>query len=468
MSLGIRLLAVITSLLGLGLILSACDRLPAPEQGGELVIGIREAPGFYQQEENGGSGFEHDLAIAFAHSMGLKPRLITAGSTAELTELLMQQRIHMASSMSIGAGKLEYSQSIRNVGHVIVGLADELGPESIEELPDHTVQVIAGSPLAKLLRELPTPPKVVEVSGIDEMELLTAIAADRNALAAVHGIHLDLASNFYPDLRSLIRLPGQIDFGWAFAGPAAASLKAKADTFIAEVRRDGTLARIHDRYFGHIKRINANNAAQFIDDIQTRLPDFRHHFHVAEELTGIDWRLLAALAYQESRWDPLAKSYTNVRGMMMLTGETADRLGVKNRLDAGESIRAGALYLLDLIEQIPATTPYPDRLWLGMAAYNLGMGHLRGGIAIAKSMNRNPDSWYEMKQVLPQLARPRIYVRLKSGKARGGEAVIMTENIRTYFDILARFEAPHITPFSRPLAKASTTVQAFDSIQIGP
>jgi membrane-bound lytic murein transglycosylase F len=127
---------------------------------------------------------------------------------------------------------------------------------------------------------------------------------------------------------------------------------------------------------------------------------------------------------------------------------------VKNRLDAAESVRAGARYLLDLVEQIPASTPHPDRLWLGLAAYNLGLGHLRGGIAIAKSMKRDPDSWYEMKQVLPLLARPEIYARLKSGRARGGEAVIMVENIRTYYDILARFEAPHYTPFPKPLATA--------------
>jgi membrane-bound lytic murein transglycosylase F len=450
---GLRLLAVITSLLGLTL--SGCGRLPPPEQSGELVIGIREAPGFYQREDSGDSGFEHDLAIAFAKKLNLKPRFITASGPAELSRLLQQERIHMATAMPLGMEELEYSQPIRKVGQVIAGLADELGPERIDELPNHTVQVIAGSSLVDILRGLPTPPNIVEVPDVDEMELLARIASERNVLAAVHGIHLDLATNFYPELKPLIRLPGEVGFGWAFAGPAS-PLKTKADAFIAEAQDDGTLARIHDRYFGHIKRVNASNAAQFLDDIRTKLPDYRRDFQMAEELTGIDWRLLAALAYQESKWDPLATSYTKVRGMMMLTEDTADHLGVKNRLDATESIHAGARYLLDLIRQIPPTTPHPDRLWLAIAAYNLGMGHLRGGIAIAKSMNRDPDSWYEMKQVLPLLSRPKIYARLKSGRARGGEAVVMTENIRTYFDILSRFEAPHTTPYPRPLIEDQT------------
>lgn len=433
----------------LALALTGCERLPTPEQSGELVIGIRVVPGFYQHDDGVEFGFEHDLAVAFAESQRLKPRFVTTADSYGLTELATQRRVHMVTVMPLGVSDLPYSQSIHTVGQVIAGQAEELGPENLDELPGQTVQVIAGSPLADVLRGLPTPPVVVEVPGVDEMGLLETVAQGRNTLAAVHEIYLDLASNFYPDLRPLLRLPGQVELGWAFTGPGATNLRAKADDFIAEARKNGTLARLHDRYFGHIKRITNVGAAQFIEDIQTKLPNFRRDFQTAEELTGIDWRLLAALAYQESRWDPLATSYTNVRGMMMLTEDTADHLGVKNRLDAAESIRAGARYFLELAEQVPASTPYPDRLWLALSAYNLGMGHFRGGLAIARSMKRDPDSWYEMKQVLPQLARPHIYARLKSGRARGGEAVIMVENIRTYFDVLSRFEAPHTTPFPR-------------------
>jgi membrane-bound lytic murein transglycosylase F len=449
MVLAIRLLAAICALFAWGLLLSACGRLPPPEQSGELVVGIREAPGFYQREDGDESGFEHDLVRAFATKLGLKLRLVIAKDTLELAALAKQNQIHMAVAMPMGNADLEWSQPIRKIAHVIVGLADELGPSTVEDLPEHSVHVLAGAPLGDVLRALPTPPQIIEVPGLNEMELLEGLASDRNTLAAVPEIHLDLASNYFPDLRAVIRLPDELSFAWAFGGPQAADLREKADAFIADATRDGTLARLHDRYFGHTKRIDALSATKFIDDIRTRLTTFRPHFKLAEELTGIDWRLIAALAYQESKWDPVATSYTNVRGMMMLTEDTADRLGVKNRLDPAESIHAGSRYLADLIEQLPDNTPYPDRLWLGLAGYNLGMGHLRGGIAVAKGMKRDPASWYEMKQVLPLLSRPAVYARLKSGRARGGEAVIMVENIRTYFDILARFEAPHTTPYPR-------------------
>jgi len=134
--------------------------------------------------------------------------------------------------------------------------------------------------------------------------------------------------------------------------------------------------------------------------------------------------------------------------MMMLTEETADRLRVSNRLDARQSIRAGARYLADLIEAMPDATKNPDRTWLALAAYNLGLGHLNGARAIAKGLKRDPDSWYEMKKVLPLLSRPEYYFRLKAGRARGGEAVIMVENIRNFYSVLTRFERAY-TPLDK-------------------
>jgi membrane-bound lytic murein transglycosylase F len=430
--------------------LAACSRIEPPEDDGRLVVAIRETPAFFQEREGStASGFEHDLVTAFADRLGLKVHFIKAADPYELNDLALAGRVHFAASMPLGNGALQYSTPIRSVKQWIVGHDEVLGPEQLSDLAGKSVEVVAGSALAAILRGLDekSRPQVVEVPGVTEMDLLARVAERKAELVAVHEIHLDLGVNFHPELSPLLELPGRLEFGWAFGGKDAVALRDKADTFIAGIRADGTLARIHDRYFGHIKRLNAAGIARFIDDTRTKLPNWRHHFQSAQDLTGIDWRLLAALAYQESKWDPLAPSYTNVRGMMMLTEDTADYLRVKNRLDPQESIRAGARYLAELAEQIPGAQ-HPDRLWLALSAYNLGMGHFRGARSIAKSMKRDPDVWYDMKQVLPQLARPEIYARLKSGAARGGEAVIMVENIRNYYDILSRYEPADKSPYA--------------------
>jgi membrane-bound lytic murein transglycosylase F len=442
-----KLLRLICCLASVGL--AACGRVEPPETDGRLVVAVSETPAFFQREGATASGFEHDLVTAFADSLGLKVKFIKAVDAFELNDLALAGRVHLAASMPLGNGKLQFSRPIRTVTQWIVGHDDVLGPQRITDLAGRTVEVVAGSPLAETLRGLDekSRPVVVEVPGVDEMELLARVSAHKAELVGVHEIHLDLGVNFYPDLTPLLQLPGKLEFGWAFGGEGAAALRAKADAFIATARADGTLARIHDRYFGHIKRIDATGIAQFLDDAKIKLPNWRRHFQSAQDLSGIDWRLLAALAYQESHWNPLATSPTGVRGMMMLTEDTADHLRVKNRLDAPESIRAGARYLAELVEQIPDSAKHPDRLWLALSAYNLGMGHFRGARAIATKMKRNPDIWYDMKQVLPQLARPEIYARLKSGAARGGEAVIMVENIRSYYDILTRFEPAYASPY---------------------
>ncbi len=443
-----KLLRLICCLLMAGL--AACARIDPPEADGTLVVAIRETPAFFQREGGTASGYEHDLVMAFAESQGLKPKFIQAADPYELNDLALAGRVHLAASMPLGNEALQFSAPIRAVTQWIVGHNDVLGPERLSDLAGKTVEVLAGSALADTLRGLDekSRPLVVEVPGANEMDLLARVAGHKAELAAVHGIHLDLAVNFHPELVPLLQLPGKLEFGWAFGGEGADALRAKADAFIAAARADGTLARLHDRYFGHIKRINTEGIARFLDDTRAKLPAWRRHFQSAQDLTGIDWRLLAALAYQESHWDPLATSPTGVRGMMMLTEDTADVLRVRNRLDGQESIRAGARYLAQLVEQVPDTAKLPDRLWLALSAYNLGMGHFRGARAIAQKMKRDPDVWYEMKQVLPQLARPEIYARLKSGAARGGEAVIMVENIRSYYDVLSRLEPPHVSPYA--------------------
>ncbi|MCF8183343.1 MAG: membrane-bound lytic murein transglycosylase MltF [Polynucleobacter sp.] len=449
-------------------VLAACSRLEPPETSGTLIVAIRETPAFFEEEGATAKGFDHDLATAFADSLGFKTTFVMAADPYDLIDLALAGRVHMAASMPLSNAQLEWSAPIRSVSQWIVGLGDSVELKQLSELAGRDVEVLAGSPVADTLRGLDYDyrPRVIEVPGVSEMDLLERVAGRKAALVAVNQMHLDVGVNFYPDLNPMLQLPGTLEFGWAFGGEGAVELSAKANAFIAGARADGTLARLHDRYFGHIKRINSNGIAVFLRDVRTKLPLWRRHFQSAQDLTGIDWRLLAALSYQESHWDPLATSFTGVRGMMMLTEDTADLLRVKNRLDPEESIRAGARYLADLVEQIPASAKYPDRLWLALSAYNLGMGHFRGARFIATTMKRNPDDWYDMKAVLPRLSRPEVYARLKGGAARGGEAVIMVENIRSYYDILSRFEAAHQTPFQA--RRNSAGADPLQATHIGP
>lgn len=434
-------------LLALWLLLAGCQRLETPEQSGLLLVGILADPIFYQEgdEENTASGFEYDLVTAFAEEIDAVPRFVIAASHEELQALLTQREIHFAAAMPVlhGDADLRFTPPLRKARQIVVRRIDTVAGDGLAALAGRTVEALAGSPQIGALKRLTLTPQPIvrETPASDALELMARVSGRLSELAATDELHFDVAINYYPDLTVAAELPETTVYTWAFHRLDEA-LRARAEAFLARAGEQGLLARLHDRYFGHIKRLTSKDAFRFIEDLHTVLPRYQRLFQQAELLTGIDWRLLAALAYQESRWNPLATSPTGVRGMMMLTADTADRLGVGNRLDATESILAGSRYLADLINMLPKETPEPDRIWLGLAAYNLGMGHLNGGRAIARGMQRDPDSWYEMKQVLPQLARPEVYRRLKSGRARGGEAVILVENVRNYYDILSRFAPP--------------------------
>ncbi len=430
------------------LTLAGCARLDPPEQAGELVVAVINNPAYYQIEGDKTSGFDHDLAELFAQQLGVKLRFVVASDPARLQALVSGGKAHFATSSAILANDngLRYTAPLREARQLLAEHADDPPIESKEDLAGLTIDALAGSQQAEQLQAMNKPsPSFILVSkkNRNEIDLLEQVSLRRSEMAATDELNFNIAQNFYPDIKIAYFLPGNIQYAWAFPENEDRVLFDKAQEFLARIRADGTLARIFDRYFGYIERVGEADVAGFLYRMQTLLPHYRADFIAAQQSTGLDWRLLAALAYQESHWDPTATSPTGVRGMMMLTEDTADHLRVSNRLDPKQSIRAGGKYLAELVDQLPPEIKHPDRLWLALAAYNLGMGHMNGARAIAKGLKRDPDSWYEMKQVLPLLAREKYYNRLKSGRGRGGEAVIMVENIRTYFDILSRYEPAH-------------------------
>jgi membrane-bound lytic murein transglycosylase F len=192
------------------------------------------------------------------------------------------------------------------------------------------------------------------------------------------------------------------------------------------------------RYYGYIEQFDYVEARTYQRKIKSHLPQHIKTFQSAAKKYDMSWTLLAAQAYQESHWNPLAKSPTGVRGMMMLTLTTASELGIKSRLNPKDSIHGGAYYLNKLRDRLPESVTEPDRTWFALAAYNVGMGHLRDARALAKKLNKNPDRWQELSEVMPLLSKQKYFKKLKHGYARGWEPVNYVKSIRDYQDMLEK------------------------------
>jgi membrane-bound lytic murein transglycosylase F len=320
-------------------------------------------------------------------------------------------------------------------------------PKRLDDLAKRSLIVVAESAQENALRAIAEhQPKIHWESWhlFTTTGLLKEVAEGTIDCTVANEEQIATARNFYPSLGDTFDLNNQSRLAWAFAGDADEALFHSADDFIAAIKKDGTLAVLIDRHYGHNERLEAVDAVAFVSKARSVLPHFKRWFEEASALTGIEWQLLAALAYQESHWDPLATSYTNVRGMMMLTEETADRMNLDDRLDAHSSIIAGAKYLQLLKEALPDRMDEHERTWMALAAYNQGMGHLEDARVLAVRSSLNPDVWSDVKKVMPLLSRPAYFEQAKHGHARGGEAVVLVETVRLYYDMLNRLEPENI------------------------
>ena len=171
--------------------------------------------------------------------------------------------------------------------------------------------------------------------------------------------------------------------------------------------------------------------------MRRRLPKYEELIQAVADEYQMDWHLLAAIAYQESHWNPYARSPTGVRGMMMLTLNTAREMSVDNRLDASQSLRGGARYFKKIKRLLPADIAEPDRTWFALAAYNIGRGHLEDARVITERQGGDPDRWIDVKARLPLLQRSKYYRGTRHGYARGSEPVTYVKNIRHYYNIMA-------------------------------
>ena len=395
------------------------------------------------------SAFEAELVTLFAKHLNVRVRLIKQTSDEAVATLLAGDAHLVAGLRSHSNPSLRYSNGYHQLDERVV--CNGKSPRKLEDLTSRELVVARESAQEAALRKLRE--EYDELAwesrkGSSPVALLKELALEQIDCTVANEEQITTMRNFYPEIDSGLSLNLDSDMSWAVSAEGDETLLEAVNDFLDESRKNRALNFAIDRHYGHNDRLGPIDVAAFIEDTRNVLPHYRQWFQDAADLTGIDWRVIAALAYRESRWDPNATSHTNVRGMMMLTETTADRMGLENRLDAKQSIMAGARYLQLLKEQLPLRISEQNRLWMALAAYNQGMGHLEDARILASQRGLNPDVWSDVKRVMPLLARPEYHENTKYGQARGGEAVIHVETVRLYHDMLKRLEVEGELPGS--------------------
>lgn len=419
--------------------------LASPDKSGVLKVVTRNgSTTYYLNRHEQPAGPEYDLITAYAAAQGWDVEWQMLASTAQVLETLERGEAHLAAA---GLTHLPSRNERFERGPAHTEITQQLVchrelrplPNAIDRLAGVSIRVTADSSYAETLARL-----AAENEGLGFEEdrerstetLLAQVARGELDCTVADSNIVQVNRRFMHELNVAMNLTEGQNLGW-YLPAGAGDLAQSSRSWMNSQDGDAAIGDMEERYYSYIGEFDFVDLRALNRRIDDRLPDFLSQFQAAADLTGMPVDLLAALSYQESHWDPTAKSPTGVRGIMMLTRRTAESLGVTDRLDPAQAIDGGARYLADRHERLPENIPEPDRTFLALASYNIGRGHLLDARQLARDLGKNPDSWKDMSEVLPLLADERYYPNLRYGYARGYEPVHYVSRIRNYRDVIA-------------------------------
>ncbi|GGW73294.1 membrane-bound lytic murein transglycosylase F [Alteromonas halophila] len=419
---------------------SGQNALAELSERGVLKVGTLYGSTTYYNGPAGPMGFEYELLENFADYLGVELQVYPFFSYQSARQHLIEGELDIIATGDVidynDTSLFDYGPAYQRVDQHLVFRNGTANPDTLEEI-DAPMVVVSGSSQAALLQSrlgAPDQQRWYATDDKDAEELLQRVADGELDYTLADSNRIALQRRRFPQLLVGKTLRADEPVAWAVRPQRDDSIRAAMVAFFGQAREAGLFSILEDKYFGHVRQFDFVDTRAFISAINSVLPAYRPWF---KEYAGdLDWRLVAAMSYQESHWKPNATSPTGVRGMMMLTRDTAKDWDVANRTDPQESIRGGAQYFASLKSRIPARIDDPDRTWMALAAYNIGLGHLEDARVLTQRQGGNPDLWVDVKRRLPQLRQKKYYRQTKFGFARGDEARQYVENIRRYYDTL--------------------------------
>lgn len=411
-----------------------------------LNVVLLNSPSTYYNGIDGSAGFEYDLLSSYAKYLDVTLNITPAHTIEEAIELSKDPSIDITSAsltktparvkaFNFGPSYFEVQEQV--ICHRGM-ISTKIFPRDVEDLAGLKIMVGKGTSYEETINSLKN--DGFDINATFTLEFSTEELLDK---VSKHEIDCTIADSnvyalnlrYYPEVAMAFSISAREQLAWILQEDAL-ELKADIYSWLNDFNQQGKMAQLKDHYYSNVLFFDYYNTKMFYKRMKSRLPKYTKIFKEAATRFSIPWTLIASISYQESHWNPKAKSFTGVRGLMMLTLRTSKLLGVTNRLDPKQSIVGGTRYIKQMLKFVPKEVKGENRLKFALAAYNIGIGHIRDAQKLAREIGLNENIWSDLKIVLPLLSQKKFYKDLKYGFARGSEPVKYVGSIYNYRDIL--------------------------------
>ena len=422
------------------------SKLKQIKSNGILRIALVADPPHYFPNKVKERGYNFELVSHYATSIDVELEIVKTNTSNEIIFLLNQGKVDigiLGSSPEFDQKNIENVVTYNNSKWYVIGnRANRQLPKSIDSIEPNTMIVANGSNASFMLHSIGEDyPSLLwdELKNTNVRSILERINENHSKISIISEDIYAYYQYLFPETKKIFVLPIKYPSRWLVKNNNNLSFLYSINSFFNKYKQNGKLEKIGKTYYEHLSAFDYVDIRYYLKRINKKLPKYKKYFVEAAKNSALDARIIAAVSYQESHWNRKARSPTGVRGMMMLTLDTAKRVGVKNRLNAKQSIFGGAKYLKILYESFSNTIEEPDRLWFTLAAYNIGLGHVEDARTITKSQGDNPNSWIDVEKHIPKLSQKKWYKKTRHGFARGYEPIEFVRRVRRYYDILCLY-----------------------------